>query len=172
MKLTRATPVTPYVSNPSAVGPIESPALSPVQSAITPGLRGSSSLMPNWIFIKSEPISAIFVKIPPATRSADAPSDSPIAKPIKHAPASSPGTNSKITSIMINSIDTSKTPILMPACSGMFKIFSGLPFKAVNAVLEFANVFILIPNQATKYEPKIPKTDQPKMISTDLSGIA
>ena len=54
----------------------------------------------------------------------------------------------------------------------MFKIFSGLPFKAVNAVLEFANVFILIPNQATKYEPKIPKTDQPKMIRTDLSGIA
>src|SRR5438477_12357005 len=35
-----ATPVTPYVSKPSAVGPTESPALSPVQSAITPGLRG------------------------------------------------------------------------------------------------------------------------------------
>jgi hypothetical protein len=35
-----ATPVTPYVSKPSAVGPTESPALSPVQSAMTPGLRG------------------------------------------------------------------------------------------------------------------------------------
>ena len=29
MKVIRATPVTPYVSNPSAVGPTESPALSP-----------------------------------------------------------------------------------------------------------------------------------------------
>ena len=47
MNETRATPVTPYVSKPSAVGPIESPALSPVQSAITPGFLGSSSLIPN-----------------------------------------------------------------------------------------------------------------------------
>ena len=172
MKLTSATPVTPYVSNPSAVGPIESPALSPVQSAITPGLRGSSSLIPNCIFIKSEPISAIFVKIPPATRSADAPSDSPIAKPIKQAPASSPGTNNRITSIMINSIDTSKTPMLIPALRGIFKIFKGFPFSAVKAVLEFARVFILIPNQATRYEPKIPKIDHPKIIRTDFNGIS
>ncbi len=32
-------------------------------------------------------MSAIFVKIPPAMRSAEAPSDSPMAKPMKHAPA-------------------------------------------------------------------------------------
>src|ERR1044072_2822933 len=43
MKEISATPVTPYVSNPSALGPTESPALSPVQSAMTPGLRASSS---------------------------------------------------------------------------------------------------------------------------------
>ncbi len=122
--------------------------------------------MPNCIFIKSEPISAIFVKIPPATRRADAPSDSPIAKPIKHAPASSPGTNSKITSIMISSIETNKTPILIPALSGMPSMSIGLPLSAVNAVLEFASVFILIPNQATRYEPKIPRTDQPRIVNT------
>src|SRR5438552_16989065 len=40
-----ATPVTTYVSNPSALGPTESPALSPVQSAMTPGFRASSSLI-------------------------------------------------------------------------------------------------------------------------------
>ena len=45
IKVIKATPVTPYVSNPSAVGPTESPALSPVQSAVTPGLRASSSLI-------------------------------------------------------------------------------------------------------------------------------
>src|SRR6516165_7325797 len=68
MNAIRATPVTPYVSNPSAVGPTESPALSPVQSAITPGLRGSSSLTLKTIFIRSEPMSAILVKMPPARR--------------------------------------------------------------------------------------------------------
>ena len=82
-----ATPVTPYVSNPSALGPTESPALSPVQSAMTPGLRASSSLILNTIFMRSAPMSAIFVKMPPATRRAAAPSDSPIAKPIKQGPA-------------------------------------------------------------------------------------
>ena len=82
-----ATPVTPYVSKPSALGPTESPALSPVQSAITPGFRASSSLMLKTIFIRSAPMSAIFVKMPPAMRSAAAPSDSPIAKPMKHEPA-------------------------------------------------------------------------------------
>src|SRR5437868_89278 len=78
-----ATPVTPYVSKPSAVGPTESPALSPVQSAITPGFRGSSSFTLKTIFIRSEPISAIFVKMPPAMRRHEAPSDSPMAKPRK-----------------------------------------------------------------------------------------
>ncbi len=82
-----ATPVTPYVSNPSAVGPTESPALSPVQSAITPGFRASSSLILKTIFIRSDPMSAIFVKIPPAIRNAAAPRDSPTANPMKHGPA-------------------------------------------------------------------------------------
>jgi hypothetical protein len=60
--------------------------LSPVQSAMTPGLRASSSLMLKTIFIRSAPMSAIFVKMPPAMRSAAAPSDSPIANPMKHGP--------------------------------------------------------------------------------------
>ncbi len=50
MKVMSATPVTPYVSKPSALGPTESPALSPVQSAMTPGLRASSSLILKTIF--------------------------------------------------------------------------------------------------------------------------
>jgi hypothetical protein len=71
-------------------GPTESPALSPVQSAITPGLRASSSLILKTIFMRSEPMSAILVKMPPAMRSAEAPSDSPMAKPMKQEPAISP----------------------------------------------------------------------------------
>ena len=62
MKLTNATPVTPYVSKPSAVGPIESPALSPVQSAITPGFLGSSSGIPaSTLPTRSAPTSAALV---------------------------------------------------------------------------------------------------------------
>ena len=39
--------------------------------------------------------------------------------------------------------------MLIPAFKGIFKILRGLPFNAAKAVLEFARVFILIPNQAT-----------------------
>ena len=69
------------------MGPTESPALSPVQSAMTPGFRASSSLILKTIFIRSAPMSAILVKMPPAMRSAAAPSDSPMAKPMKQGPA-------------------------------------------------------------------------------------
>src|SRR5881398_2333424 len=58
-----ATPVTPYVSKPSAVGPTESPALSPVQSAITPGFFGSSSGSLKTIFIGSDLMKIVF-KLP------------------------------------------------------------------------------------------------------------
>src|SRR5438132_50498 len=47
----------------------------------------SGGLMLKAIFMRSEPMSAILVKMPPAIRSAAAPRDSPIAKPMKHGPA-------------------------------------------------------------------------------------
>jgi len=149
INVTRATPVTPYVSKPSAVGPTLSPALSPVQSAITPGLRGSSSLMPKTIFMRSAPMSAILVNIPPAIRSALAPRDSPTAKPIKLAPASSRGTKHSIINIMISSTQTKSTPMLMPASRAIFKSLSGFLSNEVNATLLLAKVFMRIPYQAT-----------------------
>ena len=149
MNVMSATPVTPYVSNPSAVGPTESPALSPVQSAITPGLRASSSLILKTIFIRSEPMSAIFVKMPPAIRSAAAPSDSPMAKPMKHGPAYSPGMNSRIISIISSSTLMSIMPTLIPASSGILLMGNGFPCNPANAVREFANVFTRMPNHAT-----------------------
>ncbi len=145
----RATPVTPYVSNPSAVGPTLSPALSPVQSAITPGFLGSSSFILKTIFMRSDPISAIFVNIPPAIRSTLAPSDSPIAKPIKLAPANSLGAKRRIMSIIISSTEIRSTPIDIPASRGMFRSLTGLRSRDANAILLFARVFIRIPNHAT-----------------------
>src|SRR5580693_3682401 len=144
-----ATPVTPYVSKPSAVGPTESPALSPVQSAMTPGFFGSSSGRLKTIFIRSEPMSAIFVKMPPPIRRTLAPSDSPMAKPMKQGPASSGGTNARMQIMQVSSTQTSKRPMLMPACSGMKSVLSELPLSEANAARELAVVLMRMPNHAT-----------------------
>src|SRR3954447_1083538 len=144
-----ATPVTPYVSKPSAVGPTESPALSPVQSAMTPGFRASSSLILNTTFIRSEPMSAILVKMPPAILSAAAPNDSPIAKPRKQAPATSEGMKSRMASMNSSSTEMSIMPTLMPERSGISDTGHAFPRSAANAVRELAKVLIRIPNQAT-----------------------
>ena len=102
------------------------------------------------IFIRSAPISAIFVKMPPATRSAAAPSDSPIANPMKHGPARPPGMKSRMQSIRNNSTLINSIPMLMPACNGMLYQGYGLPRRLANAVREFANVFTRMPNHATR----------------------
>src|SRR5216110_2659704 len=120
-----ATPVTPYVSKPSAVGPTESPALSPVQSAMTPGFFGSSSGSLKTIFIKSAPMSAILVKMPPQMRNALAPSDSPMANPMKQGPTSASGRNARMQIMKNNSTLTSNRPTLIPDLSGMSSVFSG-----------------------------------------------
>ena len=105
--------------------------------------------MLNTIFIKSEPISAIFVNIPPAILRTEAPRDSPIAKPIKQAPAKSEGINKRITSIIKSSMLIRSIPMLIPARRGIAYKGYGFPFRLAKAVLEFAKVLILIPNHAT-----------------------
>jgi len=148
-KATKATPVTPYVSNPSAVGPTLSPALSPVQSAMTPGFLGSSSGRWKTIFIRSEPISAIFVKTPPAILSAEAPRDSPIAKPIKLGPTRSFGRNTRIQIMKKSSTLIRRSPTLIPEVRGMLTTSTGFPRRDEKAVLEFAHVLMRMPNHAT-----------------------
>ena len=62
--------------------PAQSPTLSPTLSAITAGLRGSSSGIPASTFpTKSAPTSAAFVKMPPPTRKKSAISEPPKPKP-------------------------------------------------------------------------------------------
>gem|GEM_PF-4526673 len=115
------------------------------------------------IFIRSEPISAILVKIPHAILSALAPSDSPIANPMKHAPALSLGIKSNMISIMMSSTQMSKTPILIPDFKGIFTTDRGLDLSAAKAVRELASVLILTPNHATAYDHKTPSNDHPRM---------
>ena len=94
-------------------------------------------------------MSAIFVKIPPAMRSAAAPSDSPMAKPRKQTPAYSPGMNSRMASMKSSSTEMSIMPTLMPARSGMSHTGNASPFRPAKAVRELAKVFMRMPYQAT-----------------------
>ena len=84
-----ATAVTAYVSNRSAAMPAQSPTLSPTLSAITAGLRGSSSGMPaSTLPTRSAPTSAAFVKMPPPRRAKTEISDPPKPRPISASTAS------------------------------------------------------------------------------------
>ena len=64
--------------------PAQSPTLSPTLSAITAGLRGSSSGMPASILpTRSAPTSAAFVKMPPPSRAKTEISEPPKASPTR-----------------------------------------------------------------------------------------
>ena len=62
--------------------PAQSPTLSPTLSAMTAGLRGSSSGMPaSTLPTRSAPTSAAFVKMPPPRRAKTEISEQPNARP-------------------------------------------------------------------------------------------
>src|SRR3989442_613342 len=100
------------------------------------------------VFIRSDPMSAILVKMPPQMRSTLAPSDSPMAKPMKQGPASSLR-NIRMQIMKNSSTATSSRPTLIPERSGMPRVASGLPCSAENAVRELATVLMRMPNHAT-----------------------
>ena len=69
--------------------PAQSPTLSPTLSAITAGLRGSSSGMPASILpTMSAPTSAPLVKMPPPRRAKTEISEPPKPRPISASTAS------------------------------------------------------------------------------------
>ena len=85
------TIVTSYDSNISAAIPAQSPTLSPTKSAITAGLRGSSSSIPaSTLPTKSAPTSAALVNIPPPTRIKRATNVPPNPKPNNASGAATP----------------------------------------------------------------------------------
>ena len=94
-------------------------------------------------------MSAILVKMPPAMRSAAAPSDSPMAKPRKQTPAYSPGMNSRIASMNSSSTEISIMPTLMPERNGMSQTGNALPRRLAKAVRELASVLMRMPYHAT-----------------------
>ena len=69
--------------------PAQSPTLSPTLSAITAGLRGSSSGMPASIFpTRSAPTSAALVKMPPPSLANTEISEPPKPRPTRASIAS------------------------------------------------------------------------------------
>ncbi len=71
--------------------PAQSPTLSPTLSAITAGLRGSSSGIPaSTLPTRSAPTSAPLVKMPPPRRAKIEISELPNAKPTNACSAASP----------------------------------------------------------------------------------
>ncbi len=83
-------------------------------------------------------MSAILVKMPPAMRRADAPSDSPMAKPRKQMPTICRGTNSRMMTIITSSSEIRNRPIDMPARSGMLTTSHGSPWSEAKAVRQLA----------------------------------
>ena len=68
--------------------PAQSPTLSPTLSAITAGLRGSSSGMPaSTLPTRSAPTSAPLVKMPPPSRAKIEISEPPKARPTSECSA-------------------------------------------------------------------------------------
>ena len=94
-------------------------------------------------------MSAILVKMPPQMRRQEAPSDSPIAKPMKQGPARSSGRKRRMQIMKKSSVATRSRPMLIPERSGISRVASGLPFRAEKAARELATVLIRMPNQAT-----------------------
>jgi hypothetical protein len=70
--------------------PAQSPTLSPTLSAMTAGLRGSSSGIPASILpTRSAPTSAAFVKMPPPSLAKTEIKDPPKARPMRSSIADS-----------------------------------------------------------------------------------
>ena len=95
-------------------------------------------------------MSAIFVKMPPAMRSAEAPSDSPIAKPMKHGPGVVAG-NEQQDAEHHQQLDADQQHADAHAGLERDRVAGDTACRAsvANAVREFANVFTRMPNQAT-----------------------
>ena len=95
-------------------------------------------------------MSAIFVKMPPAMRSAAAPSDSPIAKPMKQEPgvvARDEEQDAEHDEQL--DADEQHADAHAGAQRNLHRSGTACPRRLANAVREFAKVLMRMPNHAT-----------------------
>ena len=136
-----------YDSKISDPMPATSPTLSPTLSAMTAGLRGSSSGIPaSTLPTRSAPTSADLVNIPPPTRLNRATEEPPIAKPsIDSMPCKLPPINPYSTPIPNKPMDATVRPIIEPPKNATFNASEAPLVLAATAVLTFAFVAVYIP---------------------------
>ncbi len=136
-----------YDSKMSEPIPATSPTLSPTLSAITAGLRGSSSGMPaSTLPTRSAPTSALLVKIPPPTRLNRATEEPPIAKPsMASMPCAVPPMKKYSVPMPRRPIDATVRPMIEPPKKATFRAAAAPLVFAATAVLTFALVAEYIP---------------------------
>src|SRR3990167_7234502 len=146
--------------------PAVSPTLSPTLSAITAGLRGSSSGIPASILpTKSAPTSAPLVKIPPPNLAKTEIKDPP--KPSPTNPSTLP-VAPKYPATERSARPTTKRPVTEPPAneteSASFK-----PEKAACAVRTFALTEIFIPINPDAAEATAP-IKKPTAVSNEIKN--
>ena len=142
--------------------PAQSPTLSPTLSAITAGLRGSSSGMPtSTLPTRSAPTSAPFVKMPPPRRAKIEMSDDPKAKPIRGLSRSESAAPADPLAMVLTSArsrvrtqnnaltpkspsPTTSIPVMAPPRNATFSA-AGMPSVAAWAVRTLARTETFIP---------------------------
>ncbi len=134
--------------------PAQSPTLSPTLSAITAGLRGSSSGMPaSTLPTRSAPTSAPLVKMPPPRRAKIEMRDEPNASPMSGFTASlifaplppGPLRYQKNTVTAIKPSPTTSMPVIAPPLKAISSA-GPMPRRAASAVrtLERTDTFMPI----------------------------
>ena len=173
-----AIKVTAYVSNKSAAIPAQSPTLSPTLSAITAGLRGSSSGIPaSTLPTKSAPTSAPLVKIPPPKRAKIEMREEPKAKPIKGCntaerswPPPMETRNMKNKATPSRPKPTTSIPVIAPPLKATLSA-SFMPTVAACAVRTFALTDTFMPIKPQAPDNTAPRTNPMAVAMSKNSAI-
>ena len=133
--------------------PAQSPTLSPTLSAITAGLRGSSSGMPaSTLPTRSAPTSAPLVKIPPPSRAKIEISEPPKPSPMSGfrtsiselPPFALASSSQKYPATPSRPRPTTRRPVIAPPRNAIASA-SFSPLRAASAVRTFARTETFIP---------------------------
>src|SRR5579859_6910431 len=156
--------VTAYVSNRSAAMPAQSPTLSPTLSAITAGLRGSSSGIPaSTLPTRSAPTSAALVYMPPPSWANSATKLAPKPNATICVGTSvglfSPSNAQKSVPTPSSESATTLSPVTAPPrneiCSALFRLV-----RAADAVRILLRIDTHMPLKPASVEQSAPETNE------------
>ena len=156
--------------------PATSPTLSPTLSAMTAGLRGSSSGMPaSTLPTRSAPTSAAFVKMPPPTRANSAIEEAPSENPKSSLGSGIPPSprQSVRPTTPARPRPTTLIPMTVPEENATFKA-SPIDVCAASVVRTLAVVAVRMPRKPAMTEHRAPTRKQsavPPRTGPSASGI-